>query len=451
MLHFHHHFLRRFQLCFALFGMLLSSVTFSQGGAGLDQTFAAGGVAKFSFGSGKSWASSGVLQSDGKIIIAGSLADSSNAHSIALARVNADGVLDEKFGVGGIIVTKVGVNSRATGIAVAPNGQIAVAGLAFVEKGIEGITLVMYQADGSLDARFGNQGVLIFPMDFSAAHIYSIAFQPDGKVIVGGKITIRKEYRDAVIVRSVPDDYVFLARLNGNGSFDTAFGKNGLVVTDVGGGIVVTKSLTIQSDGKLIASGKSQKGATSAQILARYKLNGELDKRFGDDGIVKRTIENVRFNPPTASVLADGRIDLLGGYSLQDDAWLLLSRLRGDGAFDSTFGQDGIVATRTTLWRYSDFVSVTQPNGKILVSGLSLRLRDPGQTQSPFHFSIGISRFLQNGQADDSFGSHGMQVVPIGVTDTPAFITMLENGRIVVAGHTDNKVNQQIVLIGLRE
>lgn len=109
---FHIYLLKRIQLCLALFGILLSSPTFSEGGTHLDQTFAADGVAKISFGIGKNWATGGVIQSDGKIIIAGSLADSSYAHSIALARVNPDGVLDEKFGDGGVIITKVGVNSE---------------------------------------------------------------------------------------------------------------------------------------------------------------------------------------------------------------------------------------------------------------------------------------------------------------------------------------------------
>lgn len=447
---FHIYLLKRFQLCLALLGILISSPTLSEGGTHLDKSFAADGVAKISFGIGKNWATGGVLQSNGKITIAGSLADSSYTHSIALVRVNPDGVLDEKFGDGGIIITKVGVNSRSTGVAVMPDGKIVVVGWVFVEKGKEGIAVAIYQADGSLDTHFGDQGLVIFPMEYSSAYAYSLVVQPDGKIIVGGKITIRKEYRDQLFVRSVPDDYVFLGRLNSNGSFDTAFGKNGVVVTDVGGGDVRITSLTLQSDGKFIASGTRQKGVTSTLIVARYNSNGVLDKRFGVDGLVNRTMENGRYKPPTVSVLADGRIYLVGGYSLQDDAWLLLSRLRDDGALDSTFGEGGIVATRTTLWRYSDFITVTQPDGKILVSGLSVRPPKPGQSQPPFYYSIAISRFLQNGQADNSFGPNGMQVVPIGsVTDKPTFMTVQENGRIVVAGHSDNQVTQQIVLVGL--
>ncbi len=438
------------QLCLVLVGILLSSPSFSEGGTHLDKTFAANGLARISFGIGKNWAADGVTQSDGKIIIVGSLADSSYAHSIALARVNPDGVLDEKFGAGGVIATKVGSNSQATGVGVMPDGRIVVVGWAFIEKGKEGVAVAMYQEDGSLDTHFGDQGLLIFPMEYSTAYVYSLAVQQDGKIMVGGKITIRKEYTDQLLVRSVPDDYVFLARLNSDGAFDPAFGKSGVVVTDVGGGHVRITSLTLQSDGKIIASGTRQKGATSTLVLARYNLNGVLDERFGVDGLANRTMENGRYKPPTVSVLADGRIHLVGGYSVRDEAWLFLSRLRADGTSDSTFGGSGTVVTRTTLWRFSDFIAVTQPDGKIVVSGLSVRPPKPGQSQPPFYFSIGISRFLENGQADISFGGNGIQVVQIGaLTDRPTFMTVQKNGRIVVAGHSDNQVGQQIVLIGL--
>ena len=49
---FHIYLLKRIQLCLALFGVLLSSPTFSEGGTHLDKAFAADGLAKISFGIG---------------------------------------------------------------------------------------------------------------------------------------------------------------------------------------------------------------------------------------------------------------------------------------------------------------------------------------------------------------------------------------------------------------
>ena len=441
---------RYIQLLLVLFGSVFSSPTFAQERSYLDQTFAGNGVAKIIFGAGKSWGNGGAIDSDGKIVVAGSVNYEGYLHSIALARVHANGMMDDKFGDKGIVVTKVGVNSRSTAIALTLDGKIVVVGWAFVEKGKEGITVAKYNADGSLDSSFAEQGLLIFPNEYSTAYAHSMAVQPDGKILIGGMIRIRKEYKDQLILRSVPHDYVFLTRVNQNGSLDTTFGMKGTVQTDVGGGELRITSLTLQQDGKVIAAGSWQKGSTSTLVLARYNMDGSLDQRFGAQGLVSKTSEKVRYKTPTVVMLADGRIQVFNGYALQDDAWLLISTLREDGTFDLNFGDKGTITTRTEFWRYSEFITLSQLDGKILVSGLSLRPPKPGQSRPPFHYSIGVSRFLQDGQADKSFGPSGMRVVPVGsMTDKPVFATIQADGRIVVVGQSDNQDAQHIVLIGL--
>lgn len=434
----------------ALFAFAYSCPVLSEGGTHLDTTFAGEGVARITFGPGKNWATTGVTQPDGKIIVVGSVYYKGYSEAIALARTSPNGTLDDKFGDNGVVITKIGVNSRSTAVGIMPDGRIVVAGWAFVEEEKVGVTLAMYRADGTLDPLFGDQGLLIFPIEYSAAYVHSLTVQSDGKILVGGRITIRKEYRDQLFVRSVADGYFFLARLNGNGSFDDTFGKNGVVVTDVGGGNVRISGLALQQDGKLIAAGTRQKDTQSAFVLARYEANGSLDKRFGAEGLVSRTRGRGRYSPPTVSILSDGRIHLIGGYSLQDDNWLFLSQLRLDGSPDLTFGDAGTITTKTKFWRYSDFISALQSDGRILISGVSVRSPKPSQSQPPFRYSIGIARFLPTGSVDNSFGKDGMHVLSIGaVTDHPAFTAVQSNGRIVIAGYSDNEASQQIVLIGL--
>ncbi|MFA6310645.1 MAG: hypothetical protein WCV99_19110 [Sterolibacterium sp.] len=441
---------KRIQVALALLAVVISCPAFSESEVRLDPTFAGDGVAKIAFGPGKSWATTGVTQPDGKIIVAGSVYYKGYFEAMALARTNPNGTPDNGFGDNGVVVTKVGVNSRSTAVGLMPDGRIVVAGWAHVEKGKEGITLAVYNVDGTLDSRFGDRGLLIFPVEYSAAYVYSLTLLADGKIVVGGKITIRKEYRDQPFVQSVPDDYVLLARLNGNGSFDASFGRNGVVVTDVGGGDVRITGLALQQDGKLIAAGTRQKNPNSTLVLARYNVNGSLDRNFGVEGLANRTMEKGRYSPPTISTLPDGRIFLVGGYSLQDDSWLLLSRLHVDGSPDLAFGETGTITTKTKFWRYSDFIPVTRPDGRILISGMSVRPAKLRQSQPPFYYSVGIARFLPNGDVDSSFGRDGMHVVSIGaVTDRPAYMTAQDNGRIIIVGHSDNEVTQQVVVIGL--
>ncbi len=443
---------RRIQLSLALLALLISYSAFSESKVDLDPTFADGGVAKIVFGSGKSWASTGLTQPDGKIIVVGSIEYKGHIGAIALTRTDPNGKPDHRFGNKGVVITKVGVNSRSTAVGLMPDGRLVVAGWAYVEKGKEGITLAMYNVDGTLDSRFGDRGLLIFPMEYSTAYVYTLAVQSDGKIVIGGKITIQKEYRDSagLFIRSVPDDYVFLARLNGNGSFDASFGTNRVVVTDVGGGSIKITGLALQLDGKLIATGTRYKKPNSTIVLARYNANGSLDKSFGVEGQANRTMEKGWYGSPTISTLPDGRILLICGYSLEGESWLSLTQLHVDGSPDLAFGENGTITKKTKFRSYIDFIPVKQPDGKILISGMSLRPPMPGKSQPPFYYSFGIARFLPTGDADNSFGQAGMHVVSIGdITDSPAYMTAQDNGRIIIAGHSDNEVTQHVVIVGL--
>ncbi len=427
---------------------------FSDSSTHLDQAFGKSGVVKIAIGTGKAWGSAGkawaagsATQSDGKIVIAASLADSSFAHTMALVRVSPDGEMDKQFGNKGVVNTQIGLNSRPVKIAILPDGRVVVAGWSHVNPRTEGITVVMYKPDGTLDERFADDGVLIFPKRYSAGFVHSLAIQPDGKIVVGGMTRIPKEVRDTRSIRSATDEFLLLARINGNGSFDASFGENGVVVTDVGGGDVQTTALAIQHDGKVVTSGTGKKSSISRLIIARYTPNGSLDTGFGDNGLFIKTTEKGVYSWPTVSVLPDGKIHVIAGLV---GGRLLAFRLQKDGSNDLTFGGGGIVTASMELLRYRRYAPVLQSDGKMLVCGLVVRPPKPGLKQPPFYYSIGVARFLPNGLVDSSFGINGMHVVSIGsVTDSPASMAVQENGRIVIVGHSDDQDSQQVVLIRL--
>jgi uncharacterized delta-60 repeat protein len=70
-----------------------------------------------------------VLQSDGKIVMAGFTLNATNQVSgPALARFNPDGSLDTSFGTTGFVVDQLGANSAAYAVALQPDGSIVTAG-----------------------------------------------------------------------------------------------------------------------------------------------------------------------------------------------------------------------------------------------------------------------------------------------------------------------------------
>ena len=159
----------------------------------------------------------------------------------------------------------------------------------------------------------------------------SIALQTDGKAVVGG-------YTNFV---SGSNDFA-LIRLNTDGNLDTTFDGDGRVTTNFGATDQVN-SLVIQSDGKIIAAG-SYDGGASDFAIARYNTNGSLDSTFSLDGAANFTFNNTFFGnaefATSVKLQADGKIVVVG-YTNTDTASgdndFALVRLNTDGSLDTTF------------------------------------------------------------------------------------------------------------------
>src|SRR5687767_14705361 len=77
-------------------------------------------------------------------------------------------------------------------------------------------------ADGSLDPTFGSGGIVTTDFGSGADQGYAVALQPDGKIVVAG-----------MSLGAINTDFA-LARYNSDGSLDTTFDTDGMVMTDLG-------------------------------------------------------------------------------------------------------------------------------------------------------------------------------------------------------------------------
>ncbi len=189
----------------------------------LDTSFGANGVVAIDFE-----ADDAKLQPDGRIVIAGGFTDTSvfpPEFGFALARFLPDGSLDATFGNGGRVNTSVG-DGRAGALALQADGKIVVAGR-IVDAGAH-FALARYLPDGSLDATFDGDG-LVITLDAALQGASDVVVQPDGKIAASGP---------GGLVRYLPD-----------GSLDTTFSGDG-IVHDVRGLV-----LLLQPDGRLVAAG----------------------------------------------------------------------------------------------------------------------------------------------------------------------------------------------------
>lgn len=321
----------------------------------LDNTFDLDGKVNTSFGTLNDEANGIVIQSDGKIVVAGYSINGAGDADFALARYNSDGSLDNTFDFDGKLTTPVGSsNDYGYSIALQADGKIVVAGASIIGSNYD-YALVRYNSDGSLDNTFDIDGKLTTAIGTSLDAGKSVAIQSDGKIIVGGHSTI-----------GTNSDFS-LVRYNINGSLDNSFDVDGKVTTAIGVASDEALSIAIQTDGKIIVAGSSYIGTFNDFAVVRYNTNGSLDNTFDVDGMVTSAIGVSYDNAYSVVLQPDGKI-LVAGQASFDFA---LVRYNTNGSLDNTFGLGGKVLTPINASDDAGFAATIQLDGKILVAGFT--------------------------------------------------------------------------------
>ncbi|MFI7635963.1 hypothetical protein [Nonomuraea sp. NPDC049400] len=361
----------------------------------LDPGFGSGGKVTTDFG-GDDVAEGVAVQPDGKIVVIGR-----TIGVFALARYNSDGSLDSGFGSGGKVTTDFGGDDSASAVALQPDGEIVVVG----HGGPGGdFALARYNSDGTLDSSFGADGRVTTDFGGSGDAALAVALQADGKIVAAG---------------AGGGTFVFaLARYNSDGSLDSGFGSGGKVTTDLTGASEHARTVAVQSDGMIVAAGRS--GGAGDFAVVRYNADGGLDSGFGTLGVVTTSFGTFEDFAEGMALQSDGKI-LAAGYSGGTDSDFALVRYNGDGTLDPGFGSGGKVTT--------DFASggsdganavVLQADGKIVAAG-----RGVG--------TFALSRYDSDGSLDPGFGSGGKVTTDFGTSAATA-VALQADSKIVAAG-----------------
>ena len=161
-------------------------------------------------------------------------------------RINAQVWLDPTFGNGGVVsISLAATYDVATCMALQPDGKIVVGGTYADTPDHADFMLARYEADGSLDAGFGNGGWNI--LDYGLFDVVNdLALQPDGGIVLAG--TTQSAGTDKVIMRFTPTGQLD-PTFNGNGYMiiDDSFQEdqiNGVAVQSVQGQLDVTNDRT---------------------------------------------------------------------------------------------------------------------------------------------------------------------------------------------------------------
>jgi len=343
----------------------------------LDNSFSVDGKVTAPFGTSDDIGQSVAIQPDGKILVAG-YSNNGTDNDFAVARYNTDGTLDNSFSVDGKATTAVGMgDDRGQSVALQPDGRIVVAG--YAHNGVDqDFALARYNTDGTLDNSFSADGKVT--TDFGMGHDYgrSVAFQPDGKILVAG------------YANNGTDDDFALARYNTNGTLDSSFSADGKVTTPFGTDDNYGTSVAIQLDGRVVVAGFSFIGTDSDFALARYNVDGSLDNSFNVDGKVTTAFGTGGDVGYSVAVQQDGKIIVAGFSFIGTDGDFALARYNMDGTLDNSFSIDGKVTTTFGTGVDRGNSVAIQPDGRIVVAGYAYISVEPDFAVARYIFGLDI-------------------------------------------------------------
>lgn len=445
-----------------------------------DNTFGNQGFSYVDFAKGDENLKSMALQSDGKIVLAGST-QSSNFTLGALARLNSNGTLDENFGQSGTTKFQVSTGAFSTiqKVVVLSDGAILVGGY-YIQNSVYHGFVRKYLSNGTVDSLFGTNGTTL--INFGAAgtssYITSLTLLPDGKIMLFGQ-----NYTNRFILG--------LARLNSNGSLDNTFSGDGIMTHSFGNGQNYSTEVFSVSDSKILIVGYANSTTADYKVFtARFSSGGLLDNTYGTSGVGTFSPNSSYTDALGASILSDESILISGEGYFTNVYQAMVYKVGTNGSLQTSFGTNGYMRINTgsnsgfcmkAIPRGTDILAVGAiyssnenanfsllagitstgtvlnsfgTNGQIILhkknantQGIHLNKTSDGKylvngQVENYDLDQLSARFNPNGNADASFGTDGASVVDFGTADYYRDRLVLDNDDVVqLAGTGQTTLN----------
>ncbi len=354
----------------------------------LDTSFGSDGKLLLGIGTQNDHAYDTILQPDGKIVVAGYSRNGSN-DDFSLARLNSNGSLDTSFDGDGKLLLPVGtVWDYATSALVQPDGKIVVVGSSLGTSNFD-FSLARLNSNGSLDTSFDSDGKLLLPVGTDHDEAWSALLQPDGKIVVAG-YSMNGSTNDFSLVRLDADgslDKTFGATRTNNLTLSVAYTENANA-TSLGDSIsIADPDLSVLGGGQGNYAGASvtlaRQGGADAQDI--FSALGNLVFSNGNAVLYGTTVGTVTqgsgsltiaFNANATQARVDEVLSSLAYANTGDapPATVMLAWTFSDGNTGSQGSGGALAATGSTI------VSITAindaPAGSVTISGTATQ----GQT-----------------------------------------------------------------------
>ena len=289
------------------------------------------------------------LQPDGKVLVVGAFARGGSTNGDRVIRLHPDGSRDVSFAM-----TDSGPNNSVYAVALRRTARSSSAPV-YPDR------LHGPQPSGQAErGRFLTHFDPGWPEGTLSPAVYAIALLGDGKTLIGGNFeTVNGVAR------------VDLARLNSDGSLDTAFPPgSGISSTDTSFRVPWVSAVVLQPDGKVLIGGQfTDVDGLSRRNIARLNPDGSADAGFDPGSSPMGSFASVE----AAALQPDGKVVIVGDFTTVNAvARNLLSRLHTDGPVDTTFdprtGVEDLDLSGAAITGYVTSLAV-QGDGKILFGG----------------------------------------------------------------------------------
>lgn len=325
----------------------------------LDSSFGDSGIAIAGSG-GQIVAESGVIQSDGKIVVAGQYDG-----DIGLARFNIDGSLDPAFGSGGLVRTDLtNFDERANKVFLLSSGKFVVVGTRISyssispDSTITGVFVVRYMSDGTLDYTYGQGGKSVADLSSSPTETWrtpvllnSAAMDNDGTVVLNCTGSRPRKWDSSWSSATIRKQTL---RFDGDGNLDRSFGQGGILTNPQSS---YYKILRFLQNGRMEFSNGSR--------LFVMNSNGSVEQEIFSGQ--SQTIDGHEVTPGNLMVQNNGKV-VAAGWINNTNPQYGFAQYLPDGRLDTSFGTNGLTIGRFDVYRYEQF-SVLQPDGRLLNVG----------------------------------------------------------------------------------
>lgn len=298
------------------------------------------------------------------------LIDSSErASGCEIARYEPSGKPDLAFAPGGVFSDP---EISGCEMSAAPEGGLLVRGSVTTADGKKGPALLLLTAAGAPAAGFGSGGVVTVPQIAEVgagrySRLRAAAFLSDGRIVATG------DHRDGVLVG-----------LGANGALERGFGNGGTVVQRTSlPSSAKPQSIAAEPDGELILTGVTDTGSVDRHSFWM---------RLGADGRLRRTAKGAPSAPLASQLRPVGRGDLYG--RVKGPA---IARFTRAGRLVDGFGKQGLAALPDEFHEAS---FIAGPDGGVTVFGAFAQNH------------MAVYRITAAGRPDESFGKHGLGVLP---------------------------------------